>query len=387
MRRSLSWLILVFILAACGTQQAATLSNYGRVSDARKPMRITPTPQIVAANTIIEMATPTLIPDELIEPVSVNFNAVIAPATFAASAVPTVTPTFTPTFTVTPSPTITSTRTPYRVPTAFPEHEEALYSHITYDESRALLFDTPLLVIPEEHVRQIFGRGQVGGLNQQFLLTVGDCNSESHWYLQSLLDDTPPEGDGVDRSFYQDIAVQSMIEDYRDAFAFKGQSVNSGLNALSVMDPFWANPNLCPPGASPLDCDYQQKRPFASLIMFGANDIKVLNTAGYEMALRDIIEFTLHRDIIPILSTFTVRPLNDGTFEQGVRFNGVVVKLAEEYNIPLINFWLAAREVDGYGILDDNAHMTVPGFNIRNRLTLDMLNTIRRDILLIGDEF
>jgi hypothetical protein len=390
----LHWLITLCILAACTANQQLTLPTY-----VPWPDEVTSTAQAVAMN-------------ELIEPASIDFNEVIAPATFAATSIPSLgeltlppsfTPTFTPSSTMTPgltaTPTATATfipsatatalpptATPFLIPTDFPEHEEAVYSKITYDEARALLFETPLLLIPEKHIRQIYARGQGRGLNEDFLLSVGDCNSESHWYLQSLLDDAPPQGDGVDINYYQDISIQSTIDYYSDAFAFKGQAVNSGLNAMSVLDPFWANPNLCAPGASPLACDYQQTQPFASVIMFGANDIKVLNTAGYELALREIIEFTLERDIVPILSTFTVRPMSDGKFEQGTRFNGIVVHLADEYNIPLMNFWLAARDVDGYGILEDNAHLTVPGFNIRNRLTLDMLNTLRHDVLMIEDE-
>ena len=406
MRRGLHWLILLVVLAACSTEPESDLPRYARISSL-KPLVISPTPQVLAMNATL---VPTVTPTELIEPASVNLDAVIAPATFTATPIPalgelTLPPSFTPTHTSLPptftatatitssataSPTITDTpiptNTPYRVPSPFPEHEESRYKNITYNEAHDLLLETPLLLVPEDHIQQVFARGQVGGLNDRFLLSVGDCNSESHWYLQSLLDDSPPQGEVVDINFYQDMSIQSVIETYSDAFAFKGQSVNSGLNAMSVMDPFWANPNLCPPGTSPLDCDFQQTRPFAALIMFGANDIKVLNTAGYEAALRDIIEFTLQRDTLPILSTFTVRQLNDGTYEQGVRFNGVVVKLAEEYNVPLVNFWLAAREADGYGILNDNAHLTVDGFNIRNRLTLDMLNTLRRDVLSIGDE-
>lgn len=387
MRRGLHWLILLFVLAACSSQQETHLARYGRLVDSSRPQL----PQTVAD-------------EKLIEPAEVTMNQVIAPDTFVTTPIPamgeivlpsTFTPTFTPeppTETVTSSPTVRATKiatlpptqTAIVVPSPFPDHSESLYKAITYDEARTLLFETPLLVVPAEHIRQIFARGQASGLNDKFLLSVGDCNSESHWYLQSLLDNTPAQGKEADPSFYQDVEIQAVIQEYHDALAFKGQSVNTGLNAMSVMDPFWANPNLCPSGTSPLACDYQAKRPFASLIMFGANDIKVLNTAGYESALRDIIEFSLEHNIVPILSTFTVRPLNDGSFEQGVRFNGVVVKLAQEYNVPLVNFWLAARDADGYGVLNDNAHLTVDGFNIRNRLTLDMLKTLRDDVLHIG---
>lgn len=284
----------------------------------------------------------------------------------------------------TPLPILTSTQIATMTPTLrpiiptdspdstdFPQHETAQYADISYQEAVDLLYATELMTIPMGHVRQIYQRGQLRGLQSDFLLSVGDCNSESHFYLESLLDN-----DLSDENY------QSTISEYSRAFAFKGQSVNSGLNALSVMDPFWASSDVCPAGESPLTCDYRSTQAFAAMIMFGANDINVLNTAGYEMAMREIIETTLDRDIIPILSTFSVRPLDDDRYAQGVRFNGVLIHLAQEYDIPLVNFWLATRDIAGNGILHDNAHLTVEGFDIRNQLTITILEQIRTDIIL-----
>jgi hypothetical protein len=304
------------------------------------------------------------------------------------------TPTSTGTETATDSPiaaaTITATDTPTLMPivptqttvaTAFPDIEDALYNEITFNEALQLLNETAIINLPLEHTRQIYQRGIERGLQSNFLLSVGDCNSESHFYLRDLLDDTPPS-EGVDVSYYENPEVISTIEMYSEAFDFKGQSVNSGLNSLSVMDPFWANPDICPAGESPLSCDYRFTHPFAALIMFGANDINVLSSADYELALRDIIEFTLDRDIIPILSTFTVRPIGDNAvYSHGVRFNGIVIRLAQEYNIPLVNFWLAARDLPDNGIMTDNAHLTIGGFNVRNQLTIEMILALQRDVI------
>jgi len=293
------------------------------------------------------------------------------------------------TATITPiAPTLTPTLRPieptsFQIITPLPVVTEARYADITYDEAFDLLYDTPEIIIPMAHAIQIYARGQQRGLQNNFMLSVGDCNSESDWYLQTLLDDVPPDV-GVDATYYDDEVIQRTIAYYSNAFDFKGQSVNSGLNAASVMDPLWANPDLCPAGESPLTCDYRFTRPFASLIMFGANDINVLSTAGYEMAMRQIIETTLSRDIIPILSTFSVRPVDDTIYATGIRFNGVLIRLAEEYQLPLVNFWLATRTLDDNGILPDNAHLTVAGFNIRNQLTVEVLNQIR--IGMINDE-
>lgn len=265
--------------------------------------------------------------------------------------------------------------------TEFPDITESRYADATFSEALELVRQTPLVVFPLEHVRSVYNRGRFRGLRDDFLLSVGDCNSESGWYLETLLDDSPPES-GVDRSYYEDQQIQSTLDYFSPTFGFKGQSVNSGLNAASVLDPFWASADVCPFGTSPLTCDYHLTDSFASLIMFGANDINVLSTASYELAMREIIETTLERDVIPILSTFTVRQI-EGTndYATGVRFNAVLIQLAEEYEIPLVNFWLATRDLADNGILEDNAHLTVAGFNIRNQLTVEVLSQLRTEIM------
>lgn len=339
---------------------------------------------------------PTILPTLVQYPTAIIVTptslSIVQPATETATPFPTNTPLVTPSHVPQiemATATITETATlrpidPTDLPagTALPEISESLYSDISFAESHSLLMETPLVVLPLEHVSRIYNRGRFQGLRDDFLLSVGDCNSESGWYLETLLDDVPPDS-GVDASYYESEPIQSTINHFSDAFAFKGQSVNSGLNAASVLDPFWASADVCPFGESPLTCDYHLTDSFASLIMFGANDVNVLSTSAYEMAMREIIETTLENDVIPILSTFTVRNIEGtDTYAIGVRFNAVLIRLAEEYQIPLVNFWLATRDLADKGILDDNAHLTVPGFNIRNQLTVEVLTQLRTEIMI-----
>ncbi|MEM9952312.1 MAG: hypothetical protein AAF846_11955 [Chloroflexota bacterium] len=329
------------------------------------------------------VVTPTV--DPLAEPATVVPQVIIVVTATPSPTIELATRTESP-----PTATITSTQTPTLLPvqatatdnaTPFLTIEDSLYADISFSDAFELVSNTPLVVIPTEHVRSIYQRGRTRGLRNDFLLSVGDCNSESGWYLETLLDDNPPES-GVDASYYADTNIQSTIEHFSDAFAFKGQSVNSGLNAASVLDPFWASADICAFGDSPLTCDYKLTDSFASLIMFGANDVNVLSTASYERAMRNIIETTLERDVIPIISTFSVRPIeDDSAYAIGVRFNAVLIQLAEEYQIPLVNFFQATRTLADGGILEDNAHLTVSGFNIRNQLTVEVLTQIRTDIM------
>lgn len=360
-----TWVCLgASVIVACGA--APTPVAMPTAAQFPSPIVITATPQESSQ-------LPTTQPSETPSP-SPTLTALPTEATVSSSPMATVTstPTLRP---------IMATATQDITP--FPEYTDAQYADITFEEALAFLEDVPRYTFPVEHVRLIYARGQMRGLDNGFLLSVGDCNTESRWYLESLLDDEPGE-DGIDSSFFQTDTVQSTISVFSQAFSYKGQSVNTGLNAASVMDPFWSDVNLCASGLSPLTCDYDNLDPFASLIMFGANDVNVLSTAGYERAMRNIIETTLDRDIIPIISTFSVRRV-DGiatdAYIAGVRFNAVLVQLAAEYEIPLINFWGASRDLAGNGILEDNAHLTVAGFNVRNQMTIEMLQQLQTQVL------
>ncbi|MGB7341406.1 MAG: SGNH/GDSL hydrolase family protein [Phototrophicaceae bacterium] len=355
-------MMMTSLIAACQPTSAPMTRELPTLVQFPTETAIVPTEAIIAQSVTI-MPTETAVPASTVPDT--------ATATQQATLIPaTNTPTLRP---------IVPTDSP--LGTDFPEITDSRYADITFTDALALVQQTPLVVFPAEHVRDVYNRGRFRGLRDDFLLSVGDCNSESGWYLETLLDDIPPDS-GVDSSFYEDERIQSTMDYFSPTFSFKGQSVNSGLNAASVLDPFWASADVCPFGESPLTCDYQLTDSFASLIMFGANDINVLSTAAYELAMREIIETTLERDVIPILSTFTVRQIEGtNTYAIGVRFNAVLIQLADEYQIPLVNFWLATRDLADKGILEDNAHLTVAGFNIRNQLTVEVLAQLRTEIM------
>ena len=369
---------LVVVLTGCtSTTQSAPLSV---VLPAPTDRFLTAT-STVATSTVTQTATMTSTTKAR------TFSQLTLPPTFTSTftitntlppmtATPTFTPSPTATFTptVTASATITNTPPPFISETPFTWQSGSLYEAITYEESLRALNSAPVLYLPVEHVRRIYRRGMERNLNPDFLLNVGDCNTENVNYLEPLT--------YLDSTSESTTVNLSTVETYSASFRFKGQSVNSGLNALGVMDAFWANSNSCYSGESPLACDVRTTQPFAAVVMFGANDLNVLTVEGYEIAMRDIIQFLLEREVIPILSTFTVRDdVGDMRYDTAIRFNGVLVRLAGEYDIPLINFWLEAQRLPDRGILSDNAHLKQEGFELRNRLTVAMLEAIQTQII------
>jgi hypothetical protein len=72
--------------------------------------------------------------------------------------------------------------------------------------------------------------------------------------------------------------------------------------------------------------------------------------------------------------------------------------VADEYGVPLINLWRAARDLPGYGLIAGYTHLTAGGmqggriqftngeeaqygYALRNLLTLQTLDMLRREVM------
>ena len=204
---------------------------------------------------------------------------------------------------------------------------------------------------------------------------VGDCMTDTPLFLVPL-------GNGdYDLGEYDDL--QTVVEQFTtgeiNAFNRKSQAAAGGFNTASVVDSMWANPEFCEPGETPLACEYRITEPSVAVIMFGTNDVQYLDAAQFDYFLRLIVVETLRNDTLPLLSTFPVRPEFP---EQTELFNRIVVKVAQDYDMPLINLWRALEDLPNQGVdPEDPTHMTAPedervcyfldenmqaGFNVRN---------------------
>jgi hypothetical protein len=80
--------------------------------------------------------------------------------------------------------------------------------------------------------------------------------------------------------------------------------------------------------------------------------------------MRHIIEISIDRGVIPVLTTI---PLPRGDYgprdANRLEFNMILVNLAREYNIPVMNLWLATEAVAQHGIGVDFVHLSQRGDN------------------------
>jgi len=247
----------------------------------------------------------------------------------------------------------------------------------------AELANVPLISGISEHTRQIVANGRGFGTRPNVIAKVGDCNTESLAFL------APLDSGNYALGPYGDL--EATIAYFAGSFSRESVAGRAGFNTLSALDALWADGQQCEPGESPVWCEYRHTRAGVALIMFGANDIHLMSGERFEQALRRIVDFTLRRGAVPVLSTFTATPAA-GSWIEALEFNLVTVNVARAYNIPLVNFWRVARDLPNYGLAGDNLHLSYSGtptvafngeealygFSARNLLTLQALDEIRR---------
>ena len=251
----------------------------------------------------------------------------------------------------------------------------------------AELQKVPVLSEIGDGAREIFKRGQVLGNNPHALAKIGDCNTESGSFLRPL--------DAGNYVLGRYDYLQDTITFFQGSFAPESVAGKVGFNVASVQDRIWADPAYCTGSESPFTCEIRRTQASVAIIMFGANDVLFIPPELYEQKLRAMIEYASAQGVIPVLTTFTRRP--DALWDRTLELNMVIVKLAREYDVPLINFWLAARYLPGNGILPDNAHLNQGrvslrfdgdekqwGHALRSLLTLQMLDQLRREVLTAG---
>lgn len=317
-------LILVFCLAACGGSELAVM-----VSPTNQP----------------SVEEPTAVSRETTSPT----QAEIAPAASQPTRA-----------TVEPSPALFTPPTPTATPRPTLGPEDWKY----------------LPVIPEisSTATQIYQYGVALGNNPRAFSKIGDCGSTPAWFLGDF--DRGPKYYTLGQ--YTDL--EQVIGVFQGSYSRTSLAAKSGFNASSIFSPLWSDPEQCQPGEAPLACEYRIHRPSIAFIMLGSND--VYHPDDFEPQMRQIIELSIGQGIIPILSTKADNLEGDGSI------NATIARLAQEYDIPLWNYWRAVQDLPDQGLQEDGVHITWAsnqfdnpynmsrGWPIRNLNALQVLEAI-----------
>lgn len=227
---------------------------------------------------------------------------------------------------------------------------------------------------------EIYELGRVRGTDLHVISKVGDCLTDNPNFLT-------PIGRG-EYNLGQYAYLQDVIHQFSLSMSYDSLAAYDGLVTTAVLDPTFADPMACLPGESPLQCEYRVRNPSVAIIMFGAQDLLFTSAEDFDTSLRRIVHETVQAGIIPILSTF---PAHSNLPDTSRQFNEIVVRVALEYDVPLINLWLALEPLTDHA-LKDGRHLSDPlttagdfspqnlqrGFPLRNLLTLQALDAVWR---------
>ena len=234
-------------------------------------------------------------------------------------------------------------------------HSDANIDNV-FDPLLKELYAVPILPEIDEQVCALY-QGAVEAGREPFVISkVGDSNSAAAGYLT-------PIGQGkVELGPYD--YLQNAVDVFGPSMAIESAATRVGMSSSAIFDPMWSNRSVCEAGETPLACEYRRTNPAVAVIMFGANDVRILNSEGYETQLRRVIEETLAADILPLVVSFSTNPQIDNYYQTLV-FNQITLHLAQEYEVPYINFWSAGRILINGGVGPDNVHLTDPGASFR----------------------
>lgn len=218
-----------------------------------------------------------------------------------------------------------------------------------------------------ERVFQIYQDGQSQGRNPKSFSVLGDCQSIPYVFLGP---------------FGQETLVPDSAESYLwDALnyfeaSFDHWSVTSrgGFTAASLLTPIQADPHYCKPGETPLTCEYRLNNP-AYVFITLETWLDQHTIDRYETYLRGILDYVIEHGSIPILLTKAdAAEVDEGTHV----INPAIVRVALDYDVPVVNFWRAAQYLDNAGIDPnrDGFHLSQEGYDLKNTLALRALYTI-----------
>jgi hypothetical protein len=247
----------------------------------------------------------------------------------------------------------------------------------------AQLYEVPVMPPVSEAMRAVYLRGQWLGNHSNVITKVGDSVAANDLYL------TPMSRGDHELGAYDYLA--ETINYFGPSLVEPSIAARIGMTTYTVFNPLWADKTRCRPNESPLACEYRLKKPSIAVILFGGNDVRHMMDADFARQMRRLVEESLAAGVIPVLSTFSCDPA-EPLWWQSINFNLRLAEIAQEYEVPLINLWSAARILPDYGLDQDGVHMKNSGWDhikftrgneayygttLQNLLTIRMLDELR----------
>ena len=199
---------------------------------------------------------------------------------------------------------------------------------------------------------------------------IGDCQSIKEAFMGYF--DIPTRYTLGDDTAY----LKETIDNFSGHFNTDGEAVRGGFNAAAVLSPLWADPKVCLAGENPLECELRITKPgivFVSLEVWWDGR----TPEQYEALMRRIIDTLIAHGAVPILAT------KADNVEGNHSLNLATARLADEYDLPLWNFWAAVQPLPNHGMDPERAdgfHIATEAWGARSFTALQALDSIWRGL-------
>lgn len=227
--------------------------------------------------------------------------------------------------------------------------------------------EAPITPEISERILEIYQEGQRQGRDPASFSVIGDCQSIPFVFLG-------PYGRGELEPDANENYLWSALNYFRTSFRRWSVTSRGGFTAASILNALQADSEECKPGETPLTCEFRLNNPaFVFITLETWLDPDTVDR--YEVYLREILETVIEKGAVPILLTKA-----DSSELRGERhvINPVIVNLAYEYQVPVINFYQAAQYLDNHGIDPEREgfHLSPEGYKLKNVLALRALYTV-----------
>ncbi len=226
---------------------------------------------------------------------------------------------------------------------------------------------TPPPGLPTIHARhrQIYRNSVRFGKDLNLFTVVGDCNSMPAVYLRRV-------ANGDFDTSRLDPRLQSVVQRFEQSFGRISLAAEGGFGAAAMMDPTWANGALCDvkSGMGPFACELWVSR--ASVVFIALGTQEQYTWRDFEKHYRPLIEHALEKGVLPILVT-KADDIETASGAPSGYINDIIRRLAREYDVPLLDFHLATRDLPNFGLVDEgdkDFHLSAAGMDRRILMTL-----------------
>ena len=258
--------------------------------------------------------------------------------------------------------------------------------------SQALIMETPILHnMTTSTVYEIFAQGRALGNNPRVFMKVGDSVTATQPFMIGFGNGEYNLGAYSNLQASIDFFNVSPAPRIANSFVHTGVAAVNGFVSGAVFDGTWS-PEYCGK-LVPLHCEYDILRPSVAIVLFGGQDVRLFDAGFLQNNLRKIAVDLKKLGVIPVFTTFPMHP--SYRYEDTILFNTVVISVANEHNIPLINLYRALQALPEAGTKpNDPVHLTQGetffsfngeetqyGVTLRNLLTLQALDILRQEVL------